>query len=225
MYEKFKNYLSEERLNTYLILANNDKEKAIELYELNLKYSSELYLLLSNLEVILRNSINSLLIKEDSNWLLNLAYFNNKILNNIKNTKTADKKTILEYKQFFKYQNAIVENTIKGLQEANKKINTDNLIAKLSFGFWTKLFNKIYETNLWNRNLYKIFKQNTKRGSIEHELNDFRRLRNRIAHNECVLSIKYKPIEYKNKIIHFLNLIDNDIASWVEKQMSRDLFD
>ena len=40
MYDKLKDYLSEERLKTYLDFTNNDNKTAIELYELNIKISN-----------------------------------------------------------------------------------------------------------------------------------------------------------------------------------------
>ena len=73
MYEKLKDYLSEERLKTYLDFTNNDKEKAIELYDWNIILCESLYSLLSYFEVILRNICNNKLIEKFSeNWYLNI---------------------------------------------------------------------------------------------------------------------------------------------------------
>lgn len=51
--------LSEKRLGTYYNLFPKDKEKAIEYYTFNTQISESLYPLLSNLEIVLRNSIHN----------------------------------------------------------------------------------------------------------------------------------------------------------------------
>lgn len=50
--------LSPKRLSTYYNLFPNEKEKAIEYYRLNTQISESFYPLLSNLEIVLRNSIH-----------------------------------------------------------------------------------------------------------------------------------------------------------------------
>ena len=224
MYEKLEIYLSKERLNKYLEVANNNKEKAIELYEANLKYSSKMYILLSCFEVFLRNSINIQMAKYNIDWILNISFLNSKILNNLRKTKSANKETIIFYKKFFEKQTNMLNTAIFSLQEDNKTINNNYLTSRLNFGFWTRLFNKSYETEIWNKYLYKIFNKPIKRGLIEFRLNELRRLRNRIAHNECILNLKHTPLEYYDFIIEFLSMIDLDITNWLKKQMSRDLF-
>lgn len=85
MYDKLKNYLSEERLKSYLeYIKNKDNinketidsninkkindsnininKEAIELYELNIKISNAFNYPLEIFEVILRNSINNVLL-------------------------------------------------------------------------------------------------------------------------------------------------------------------
>ena len=224
MYEKLEIYLSKERLNKYLEITNNNKEKAIELYEANLKYSSKMYILLSCFEVFLRNAINIQMAKYDIDWILNISFLNSKILNNLRKTKSANKETIIFYKKFFEKQTNMLNTAIFSLQEDNKTINNNYLTSRLNFGFWTRLFNKSYEAEIWNKYLYKIFNKPIKRGLIEFRLNELRRLRNRIAHNECILNLKHTPLEYYDFIIEFLSMIDLDITNWLKKQMSRDLF-
>ncbi len=51
--------LSEKRLSTYYTLFPTDKEKAIEYYRINTQISESFYPLLSNLEIVFRNSIHN----------------------------------------------------------------------------------------------------------------------------------------------------------------------
>ena len=109
--------------------------------------------------------------------------------------------------------------------EDGKLITNNYLVSRLNFGFWTRLFSKNYESILWNKYLHKIFNKKVQRKEIEIKLNEFRRLRNRIAHNECVLNMEYSIIEYYDKIISFLYDIDENLVYWIEKEVSRDLFE
>lgn len=224
MYQELEKFLSAERLKKYLDLSDGDKEQAISLYESNLKYSASMYLVLSCFEVILRNVINIQMLKNDVNWISNISLLNVKIINNLKKTKTANKNTVTSYKKFLNKQIDILNVAIFSLQEDEKEINNDYLTSRLNFGFWTRLFNKSYETEIWNKYLYRIFSKPIKRGFVEFRLNELRRLRNRIAHNECILNLKHTPLEYYDFIIEFLSFVDLNIVDWLKKQMSRDLF-
>jgi hypothetical protein len=55
--EVLERLFSKSRLETYYKIFPNDKEKAIAYYQLNVQISESLYPLLSNFEVVLRNSI------------------------------------------------------------------------------------------------------------------------------------------------------------------------
>ena len=78
----------------------------------------------------------------------------------------------------------------------------------------------LYETEIWNKYLYKIFKKQTRRGYIEAKLNELRKLRNRVAHNECIMS--YNIDDVKNKIFNIFSQVDIKLID-VIKEMSQDL--
>jgi hypothetical protein len=224
MYEKLVKYLTEDRLKTYMSLADNDREKSIELYKINLEYSSQLQILLSWLEVILRNSINNAMVRLDDNWIVNFETTNQNLLNNFKKI-IKNPRTISFYRTFFETQNNLIKRAIDDLKEDNKPRTNNYIVSRLTFGFWTRLFNKKYEGTLWNRHLYSIFNKKLQRQSVEDNLNNFRRLRNRIAHNECILNMDIRPLDFYNDIISFLSFIDEEITSWIEKEVSRALFE
>ena len=223
-YNDLEQFLSEERLDKYLVLADNNKKEAIRLYELNLKYSANLYMVLSCFEIVLRNLINREMLKYNADWILNLSSIDNKIISNLSKMKQLNIDTVAYYNKFFKEQEKLINDAKKSLEDDNKDIDNNYLISRLNFGFWTRMFNKCYETEIWNKYLYKIFKKQTRRGYIEAKLNELRRLRNRVAHNECVLNLRHKPIEYFDLIIELLNNTDVKIIDWINKQVSRDLF-
>lgn len=223
-YEDLEKFFSKERMKKYLVMANNDKEKAVKLYFDNINYSSKLYTILSYFEVFLRNKINNKMAKIDKEWLINLTLLNAKILNKLKIDKNLSVKTYLIFEKFFKVQENLLDIAEHDLLEDKKPITNDYLVSRLNFGFWTRLLNKVYEDDIWRKYLVKTFGKKIKRGAIEKDLNELRRLRNRIAHNECVLNLKHTPVEYYDFMIDFIKKIDVKTAVWIENQMSRALF-
>jgi hypothetical protein len=220
MYDELENYLSKDRLRKYLKLTNGDKVESIKLYETNLKYSSQMYLILSCFEVMLRNTINNTLVdKLDVNWIAEINVLHNNIAKNLKNINAVN--ALRDCKKLFAIQEQLIFNTTKDLEREKKPLNASHYVSRMNFSFWENLFSKNYESVLWNKYLSKVFKNNN-RGYILKEINSFRRLRNRIAHNECLM--EYNLTNYYDNILNFLDLIDNRLRAWIERQLSRDLF-
>ena len=118
----------------------------------------------------------------------------------------------------------MITKTIDKLKEENKIINNNSILSNLVLGFWLRMFSKVYDTTFWHRKFCKIFNNQIKRGCIEKEINEFRRLRNRIAHNEVILTMHYTPKQYYDKIVKFIEIIDTKLSTWAKNQVSQDLF-
>ncbi|MDR1499268.1 MAG: hypothetical protein LBS34_03200 [Rickettsiales bacterium] len=220
MYDDLESYLSKDRLRKYLELTGGDKVESMRLYEVNLKHSSQMYLILSCFEVILRNTINNTLIdKLNANCIAEINILHNNIIKNLKNINSIN--ALIDCKRLFTIQEQLIVNTTKDLERDKKPLNTSYYVSRMNFSFWENLFSKNYESVLWNKYLSKIFKNNG-RGHILKEINSFRRLRNRIAHSECLRG--YNLVFYYDSILNFLDLINIKLRPWIEKQLSRDLF-
>lgn len=190
--EKLERLLSAKRLDTYYKLFEGDKIKAIEYYQLNTKISEAFYSLLANLEVALRNSVHqsfSVRFKTD-NWFEILDY-----------QDLADQVNVAKFK--------ITKN--------RHQLSSDKIVAELTFGFWTSLFNKQYAKLFW-RPLMFAFKEldnNQKhRDKIAYKLNQVRKFRNRIFHYEPICNdLLALKTNYSN-IIDVLNWLDKDLVAW-----------
>jgi hypothetical protein len=85
-----------------------------------------------------------------------------------------------------------VEQAKEDLRKENKKVKAGHVVAKLSFGFWTSLFDVRYEHGqvLWPKLLKPTFpglsKRQRTRTYLSRELNRIRFLRNRIFHHEPI---------------------------------------
>jgi len=161
---------SEERLDGYLSHAqcNNSKSDALIAYSWNIELSQSLYPALQILEITLRNSLHqSLSINFNTECWFDLPFLHER-----------------EKKQ--------IEQAKEDLRKENKKVKAGHVVAKLSFGFWTSLFDVRYEHGqvLWPKLLKPTFpclsKGQRTRTYLSRELNRIRFLRNRIFHHEPI---------------------------------------
>lgn len=188
-YDNLERLFSTKRLETYNIQFQGDKAKAVQYYQLNTKLSESFYPFLANLEIALRNSIHQSFSKrfKNENWFEMIE--NNELINQINNAKSKIRKN-------------------------RQEITSDKIVAELTFGFWTSLFNKQYAKEYW-KPLMHVFKElNVKeiqRDKIAYKLNQVRKFRNRIFH--------YEPIcnDLKALKTNISNIFD--ILSWLDKEL------
>ncbi|WP_052403135.1 hypothetical protein [Legionella massiliensis] len=85
-----------------------------------------------------------------------------------------------------------ISQVIDDLRKRNKSIEAGRIVAELSFGFWTSLFDIRYEHSqvLWPKLLKGTFqylpKRQRTRAFLSRELNRIRFLRNRVFHHEPI---------------------------------------
>jgi len=98
-------------------------------------------------------------------------------------------------------------NQAKGsLRNEKKTMEAGRIIAELSFGFWTSLFDVRYEHNqiLWPKLLKPTFpylpKGQRTRAFLSRELNRIRFLRNRVFHHEPIWHWKDLAIQHQHLI-------------------------
>ena len=103
---------------------------------------------------------------------------------------------------------------IRSISEHKYHEKTGQLIASLSFGFWTAFFGKSFE-QLWRQELRFIFKTNDplKRGYIASNLKSIRILRNRIAHHECILKMDLDNLE--KSAYELINWLSPTALEWL----------
>ncbi|MCI5060672.1 MAG: Abi family protein [Alphaproteobacteria bacterium] len=183
--------LSKERWATYEKLSNTNQIAANELYKRNLIYSKELYVILSGVEVVIRNTFhNNLAHKYQREDWLSLCMRNG---------------------VFLKHHKKQIDTAIEKLTR-NKRGNytIPDLISELSFGFWVHLVNRPYEKTFWVPVLSKAFPKKLGppvRQDIESRLKTILKLRNKIAHLEPIIKNEPQLIQaYQNA---------HDLISWI----------
>lgn len=186
---------STKRLSAYYNLFPNDRIKAIEYYRLNTQISESLYPLLSNLEIVLRNSIHNSFV----------VHF-----------KSADWFSQIKQPELFDQVNIAKRKILTG----HNQMTADKVVAELTFGFWTSLFNKQYAKDFWKPLMYAfplLETSNKRRDKISYKLNNIRKFRNRIFHYEPICNDITVLAANHNDVLEILNSINAEIVSWTKE--------
>ena len=191
-YKNQQRFISMARLKSY---------SDFNQYRQNIYLSKKYYILLSILEVSLRNSIDFYFSRKfTSNWL------ESKVLHTDTLTRVNDaKQKILNRKE---------------------SLTHDKILSELPFGFWTSLFRKSYMNIFRLKDINQIFlnlpnkdELLVTRNVLDKKLNHIRKFRNRIFHYEKVIDKEeYKNIE--NEIYTILDYMEHDIYLFAKEMMN-----
>lgn len=163
-------FFSNDRLAPYKLQPTDTYEDVLCRYLWNTALSEALYLSFSNFEVALRNSINHVTSKAFHPRWLDLP--DGKILL----PNEVDK----------------VHKAKDDLKRRHKPMHGGHLVAALTLGFWTNLFNKPYDVHycrkiLSDKNFLKGIKtQDRKRYILSARFHKIQFLRNRVFHHEPI---------------------------------------
>ncbi len=189
-FRKIRDGLYPSRLDSY---GGDGAEEVVILarYLLNSALSEALYPLLQSLEICLRNEIDRVVSDEHgTDWITAPAPFLNR-----KETRQISRAMI-------------------NLKKSRQPLSRDNLVAEMSFGFWTTLLDVRYERSLWQKVLGQSFRQMPKnertRKKISSRFNRIRKLRNRIFHHGRIVHWKNLPQQH-------LDIIES--IGWMSPEM------
>lgn len=213
MWQTLVVHCSQDRLNKYLGKVAEDQVSAEFLYVANQQVSESLYPLLSILEVSLRNRVHKQLHTKfgSSDWWDNPALNIQAFANN--QSKISKAKSKIYHRT----------NTIADKQ----KIKASQIVAELSFNFWTDLFDEELQNVLWSDLMLcfpHIPKESKKRRKVAKPLSNLTRLRNRVMHHEPILfDASALPADLHSKGRELLSWMSQDMAVWLAKNDRFDL--
>jgi hypothetical protein len=187
--------LSQPRFDTYLRARNQDPQKALALYQWNLRLSAAFIIPLHIVEISIRNAaVERLDAVHTPQWPWIKGFVKN----------------LLPYHQ-------------KNLNEvARVHTTTGQVVAELKFSFWEKLFTSRFDSMLWDNHIHAVFPYAPQgmtdaqlRGRIYADIEAIRKLRNRIAHHEPIYS---RPLRDDYKKIHeLISWRDTNTAHWTDR--------
>jgi len=196
----FEKNFSPERMNKYFALHQTNPDLAVEHYRCNLLLSESLYPCLSVFEIALRNALVAELIRANNNDQWYQMFDENPLFQTIKlHIEDAKQKIVIR----------------------NEITTPSKITAELTFGFWVSLLNSEYESLLWHdlRRAFPLLpKPLRKRKIISSPLNRFRRLRNRIYHNEPICWNLSKVEAIHDEILTVTSWMNKDLPSWIRDQ-------
>lgn len=187
--------LSQRRFDTYLYAAGHDQNRAIALYLWNAKLGAAFHMPIQAAEVALRNRVNHALVAEfGPDWWKERAF-----VRLIDRERTRDLTT--------------VRNRI---QHKGLILETDQIVAGLSFGFWVGMLQPKYNPDLWSKHLRASFPSlpaTEGRHSLFKLAGDVANFRNRISHHEPL--IKTNTMQTYSDLMKLIGWLCHDTAKWV----------
>lgn len=204
-YPKLEQFTSKPRLDRFLVSCANSQERALRLYEANLRISQAFYPVMNLLETFLRNCINDKLAIcfGDAAWVINQK---NGFMNHAS----------LGPNFWIKTQIIKAENNTRGT------ITPGKIIAEQPFGFWTSLFEPRHYRLIsgYTMHCFPNKPPHINRTYIANSLKDIREFRNRIYHNEAIcfnnITIDFAHVRHvKTEIYNLLEWMDSDLKNYV----------
>jgi hypothetical protein len=207
-------YLSRPRYNRYLTATANNTHRAKRLYTANIRLAQAFHPILSQFEVVLRNSLNNVLSIHfaDKDWVIN------------QKTGFMKDNSLKSSHYFLK---TCVQKTENKIARRSIPITSGKIISDQTFGFWLAFFLSHHYSLVSGQPIH-IFPNkpaNENRASIYNKLDLIKDFRNRVNHNEpicfigdnidCTYALQirttiYSLIEWIDpKLIPFFEDIDN----------------
>lgn len=187
--------ISDVRLDAYRQPSDTRPLDVVARYLWNIALSESLYPTLQVLKVTLRNELYAAITEQFDNRM----WFD-------------PQSAMLHLFELVKVDSAMQELRLK-----RKPLEAGRIVAELSFGFWTSLFDKRYERILWPQSLRSAFPNMPRRirtrAELSRRLNQIRRFRNRIFHHESVLN-------WKNPGLHAQHAQILEVITWMNPMMS-----
>lgn len=180
--------ISRPRLQKYLAATGGNLDRALRLYEENLRLSESFYTPLQAVEICLRNHIHrEFTVQYGVDWYQNGAPGFN----------LASEKMIGD-----------------ALAEVSGNPDINDVVAELKFAFWVGVLGPHYDATLWRKCLHRAFRSGggKPRSIVHHRFNAIRRFRNRIMHHEPIFQ---KPLQqFHDEIVEAIGWMCRDTAAW-----------
>lgn len=197
MVENIVGMLTPRRFATYMKEAGFDRDIALELYIWNARIGGAFHLSIQATEVALRNRISrTLATVYGPNWWRDQNYL----------TITDD------------YRKTDIATVEKRIRDRCYRLDTDQVVAELSFGFWVGMLQGQYNQGIWGAHLNTAFPAmpvGTTRSAIHQSVKEISHFRNRISHHEPL--VKANLSQKHSDVLKLLSWLCPSTANWIRK--------
>jgi hypothetical protein len=188
--------LSEPRMAPYLRITGDSQRDALALYEWSTRTSAAAFEVIGHLEVLFRNALDRQLREHFKEEKCGIPWF-------LLPTPGGDH----------------VAEAVATVRERLRPLGKESrhqIVAGLSFGFWSGLLGPRYE-ELWRDCLHRAFPNSSgRRKQVSAAMERVRKFRNRLAHHDSMINVDV-PFEIR-QIVQLASFIDNDAARWLERR-------
>jgi hypothetical protein len=204
-------YLSRPRYNRYLVATANNNDRARKLYNANIRLAQSFHPILSQFEVVLRNSLNLKLSTHfgDSDWIIN------------QKTGFMRDNSLSDSRYFLR---SCVQKTERSLTRRHIPITSGKIISDQTFGFWLAFFLSHHYSLVGGQPIH-IFPNKPlteDRASIYSKLHEIKEFRNRVNHCEPICFSGHnidcdEALEIRRKLYSLIEWIDPKIVPFFTK--------
>ncbi len=193
--------LSAPRFATYLRETGNDRTRALSLYHWNLQVSAAFLIPLHVVEITLRNAIvEAIEATHGGTWPWTEGFIRS--LTDPRAPAYSPKRDLWNC--------------------ARQQPTAGKVVAELKFVFWEKMLTSRHQGRLWDNQFFVVFPDaprgvtsSQRRSELRADIEEIRRLRNRIAHHEPIFS-RSLDRDFE-RIIRCIRWRNDTTASWVEE--------
>lgn len=205
-YSKLEYYLSEPRLNRFLVACGGSATKAEKLYGINLRVAGAAYPLLNLFEIFLRNALTAQIsiFFNDPDWIIHQQ---NGFMSNPGLSKS----------NYFLRKSVQQAQTI--ILRKGGTVTAGNIVAEQSFGFWTSLFEPHHFRLIGGAPLTCFVNKpaSVNRSILAAKLDGVRNFRNRIYHNEPIC-FKGGQVDFSDTMAIWQDI--QDMLAWIDPELT-----
>lgn len=184
-------WLSPARFAVYLAEADEDRERALRLYQWNMSVSCAVLHDIGHLEIALRNAYAAAL---DATWFGKKHWLDDPASPlRIPVWRTKKERRGRERRTRHVDVNEKPRNAIDAARNRyGRQAPPGKIIAAMTLGVWRYLSSSAHEKSLWVPHLHHAFAPGTDRGRVDKAIGNLHELRNRAAHWEPLLASPLK---------------------------------
>lgn len=205
--ERAREWLGAPRFERYLTAAGGDADRAPALYEWNSHLAAAALRDVGHFEVAMRNAYDERLRRRFPDWAADPASG----LFRREGGRPEDRGP----------QRALNAGSLDKLAAARAGLggrpSHGQVVAALDFGFWSQLTRRERTSTLWTPMVSLAYPLDVTRGQAHSLVDNVRKFRNRLAHNEPVFSTKTGLVMRMAEVQTLFRYLRSEAAEWVSE--------
>lgn len=212
-FSEFQSHFSVSRTNRYLFACSSNTQRAMRLYQRNLRLAQAFHPLLSSFEVVLRNKIRTVLD----------AYFSNTDWIIHEQTGFMISPRLTRHGRADRYILTEVQKARQKLTRRHRPLTAENIVAEQTLGFWVALFDDNY-FGVLSASPMRVFSHLARpnRATVFANLRRVRDFRNRINHGEPIcfngaLTDFAEAVQVRDLVLDMSGWMSPRTRQWIEQ--------